>query len=339
MIYWICQILGWGIYLAFGLALASNSNQDILEWFPIMFMKTSLLVFMTHHLRNYIIKRDLLNSSTKSIIFTAVIAVIIISVIANIVTSVLMLYPFKLITWEQYNVKALFYYFLNECFILVAWMSIYFVVAFIKQNRLREIEKLQLEVIARESQLDSLKAQINPHFIFNSLNNIRSLIFENPDQAGDMITHLSDLLRYSFKESESGKETIEHELDVIKDYLKLQSIHLEERLSYSIEVEEELLKVEIPTMSIQILVENAVKHGVLDLLEGGLISIKIFSMDENAIIEITNTGKIVEKSHSTKVGVKNVSDRLRLMFGNSVNLTLNQTNKNLVTAKFNVPLK
>jgi LytS/YehU family sensor histidine kinase len=218
-------------------------------------------------------------------------------------------------------------------------VAIYFVAAFIKQNREREIEKWQLEVIAREAQLDSLKSQINPHFIFNSLNNIRSLIFENPKQASDMITHLSNLLRYSIKHNNSGKETIQNELDVVKDYLKLQSIHLEERLNYSIDADENLLNVEVPSMSIQLLVENAVKHGVLDSLEGGSININIFSINENAIIEITNSGKIVEKPQNTKVGIKNVSDRLRLMFGNNAQLTLIQTKKNLVTAKFNIPLK
>ncbi|MCF6269047.1 MAG: histidine kinase [Melioribacteraceae bacterium] len=338
MIYWICQIFGWSIYLSLGLIISSNSNIDTLKWFPVMFIKTSLLLFMTHRLRNYIIKTDLLNLPTRKIIFTVVIAVVIISATANIVTSILMLQPFELITWEQYSVKALFYYFLNECFIVAVWLSIYFVAAFIKKNRVREIEKLQLEVIARESQMDSLKAQINPHFIFNSLNNIRSLIFENPKKAGDMITHLSDLLRYSIKHNDSGKETIQHELNVVKDYLKLQSIHLEERLNYSIYVDENLLNVKVPSMSIQLLVENAVKHGVLDLLDGGSININIYNMDENAIIEISNTGEIIEKSQNTKIGIKNVSDRLRLMFGSNAQLTLSQTKKNLVTAKFNVPL-
>ncbi len=339
ILYWIFQILGWGIYLAFGIAISSSSDMDTVKWLPIMVIKTSLLLFMTHRLRIYIIKTDLINLPTSKIIFTVVKAVIIISATANIVASLLMLQPFELITWQQYSFKGLFYYFLNESFIVAVWIAIYFVASFIQQNRKREIEKLQLEVIARESQLESLKAQINPHFIFNSLNNIRSLIFENPKQSSDMITHLSNLLRYSIKHNDSGKETIQNELDVVKDYLKLQSIHLEERLHYSIDVDESLLNVEVPSMSIQLLVENAIKHGISELPDGGSININIFSDDGNVIIEITNTGKIVEKPQNTKVGIKNVSDRLRLMFGKDVKLSLIQTEENLVTAKFNIPLK
>ncbi len=316
----------------------ANYNQNVLKWFPVLFIKTSLLLVMTHLLRNYIIKTDLLNLSVLKIISTALLSVIIIPAAANMVTSGLMLQPFKLITWEQYSFKMFFYYFLNESFIVAVWLAVYLVTAFIKQNRQREIEKWQLEVIAQKAQLDSLKSQINPHFIFNSLNNIRSLIFENPGKASDMITHLSNLLRYSIKHNDSGKETIQHELEIVKDYLKLQSIHLEERLHYSIEVDENLLNIEVPSMSIQLLVENAVKHGLWEQVDGGTISIKIFSQDKNAIIEISNTGTIKEKVESTKLGIKNISERLRLMFGNDAKVTLKQTQKNIVTTKFNIPL-
>ena len=336
--YWIFQILGWGIYLAIGLIIMASSNQNVLKWFPVIFIKTSLLLLMTHQLRNYIIRTNLLNLSVLKIISTAVFAVVIISATVNMVASGLMLQPFKLITWEQYSFKMYFYYFLNESFIVALWLAIYLVTAFIKQNRQREIEKWQLEVIAQKAQLDSLTSQINPHFIFNSLNNIRSLIFENPGQAGDMITHLSNLLRYSIKHNDSGKETIQHELEIVKDYLKLQSIHLEERLQYSIEVDENLLNIEVPSMSIQLLVENAVKHGLWEQVDGGFISIKIFSKDKNAIIEISNTGKIEDKGKSTKLGIKNISDRLRLMFGNNAQVTLRQTEKNIVTTTFNIPV-
>lgn len=336
--YWIFQILGWGTYLGLGLVLVTNSNQDMLRWFPVMLIKTSLLFFMTHLLRNYFIKINLLNLPTRRIIFTAIISVIIISVTANIVASIIMLQPFKLITWKQYSLQALFYYIINESFIVAAWVAIYLVAALIKQRRQREIEKWQLEVIAQKAQLDSLKSQINPHFIFNSLNNIRSLIFENRKQASDMITHLSNLLRYSVKHNDSGKETIENELKVVRDYLKLQSIHLEERLTYKIDVDKELLNVEIPSMSIQQLVENAIKHGILELKKGGEIQIQIYNKNKNAIVEISNTGKIIEKEKTTKLGIKNVSDRLRLMFGNNAQLTLTQTENNIVTVKFNVPL-
>ncbi|NOX18820.1 MAG: hypothetical protein GXO87_11135 [Chlorobi bacterium] len=336
--YWIFQILGWGIYLTVGLLLTANSGQNAMKWFPVFFIKTALLLFMTHLLRNYIIKIDLLNLPARKIVFTLTAAVIVISMTANLTVSLLMLQPFKLITWEQYSVKAFIYYFLYEGFIVAVWVAIYLLAAFIKKNREREIEKWRLEVIAQKAQLESLKSQINPHFIFNSLNNIRSLIFENPKQAGEMITHLSNLLRYSIKHNDSGKETIKNELDVVKDYLKLQSIHLEERLGYEINADENILNVEVPSMSIQLLVENAVKHGILEQLEGGSININVFRKGENAIIEITNTGEIVEKEKSTKLGIKNVSERLRLMFGANARLTLTQTEKNLVTAKFNVPL-
>ena len=145
-----------------------------------------------------------------------------------------------------------------------------------------------------------------------------------------MITHLSNLLRYSIKHNDTGKETIKNELNVVNDYLKLQSIHLEERLRYSISTDEKLLNVKVPSMSIQLLVENAVKHGIIDSPDGGEINIHIFSSNNNAIIEITNTGKIKENPRNTKVGIKNVSDRLKLLFGNDAQLLLTRSEERRV---------
>lgn len=336
--YWVFQILGWGIYLSVGLLLIANSGQEVMKWFPLFFIKTAIFFLMTHLLRNYIIKIDLLNLPVRRIVFILVTSAIIISVTANIVISVLMIRPFGFISWRQYSVKMLFYYFFYEAFIVMVWITIYLLAAFIKRSREKEIEKWRLEVIAQQARLESLKAQINPHFIFNSLNNIRSLIYENPGQAADMITHLSNLLRYSIKHNDSGKETIQNELSVVRDFLKLQSIHLEERLRYSIKVDENLLSVEVPSMSIQLLVENAIKYGILKQIDGGRINIDIYEDNGNAVIEIINSGKIDENKKGTKLGLVNISDRLRLMFGKNAQLALVQTGKNQVTAKFNVPM-
>lgn len=338
ILYWGCQIVGWGLYLLVGLFSLKMKNQEIGRWLPLFFSHTLLIIFLTHQFRNYIIKKNLIERNFKWIISRVFIAVFSISIIVNLFTSILMLYPLKLITVEQYSFEALIMYVFNTSFFVVAWTGIYLTIAYIRHTRKKEIEQLKLKVIAKESQINSLKAQINPHFIFNGLNNIRSLMFENTEQASDMITHLSELLRYSMKFSDSGMETISREIDIVKDYLNLQSIHLEQRLKYNINIDENLTEVKIPAMSVQLLVENAIKHGIQKIPEGGEIKINIFKLNNNVIVEVINTGKINEKSDSTKIGLHNASERLKLMFGEKSQLRLEQISDDTVSAKFNIPL-
>ncbi|MFA8341374.1 MAG: sensor histidine kinase [Rhodothermaceae bacterium] len=338
VLYWSFQIIGWGIYLLAGLISTKMRGDDITRWIPLFISHTLLIIFLTHTFRNYIIRTRLIEKPLKWILIRVAAAVVLISITVNLFTSVIMIYPLELIIFQQYSFQILLFYFLNTSFFIVAWTGIYLTFAYIRYSRKKEIEKLHLEIAARESQINSLKAQINPHFIFNSLNNIRSLMFENTEQASDMITHLSELLRYSMKFSNSGKESISRELEIVQDYLNLQSIHLEDRLNYKITADKNLMEILVPAMSIQLLVENAIKHGIQKIPAGGEIEINIFESDKNVIIEVTNTGKITNDPNSTKIGLKNASERLRLMFGEKSILNLEQISENMVKAKFNIPL-
>ena len=119
-----------------------------------------------------------------------------------------------------------------------------------------------MKTSVKEAQLLALKSQVNPHFIFNSLNNIRSLVVENPEKAREMITHLSALLRYSIQFNNEERVTLEEEIVIVNNYLNLESIQLEDRLTYKIDVDEGVNNLLIPPMSIQMLTENAIKHGI-----------------------------------------------------------------------------
>ena len=340
ILYWFCQIFGWGFYSFIGYASLSfrGQTQNLDRWLMFFISITILLIIATHFFRNYIIKSKLIEKSLSQILIKVSLGIFTIAVVINTISGIFIVTPFNIITWEQFSFKALAFYIVNTSFFLIAWSGIYLTISYIRFTRKREIEKLKLEVVAKESQINSLKAQINPHFIFNSLNNIRSLMFENTEQASDMITHLSDLLRYSMKFNDSGKETIKTEIEIVEDYLKLQSIHLEDRLSYKINVTDDLLNFSVPSMSVQLLVENAIKHGIQELPQGGNIEINIFRDQKNIYVEVLNNGMIKESKTSTKIGLKNASERLKLMFGKNAILELTQKEPNLVSAKFNVPV-
>ena len=201
-----------------------------------------------------------------------------------------------------------------------------------------EVEKLALKAALQEAELMVLKNQINPHFLFNALNNIRSLILIEPEKARKMVTHISDLLRYSIQFNASEKVSLKEEVEIVKDYLQLESIQFDERLKYDIEISPETLKIPIPPMAIQLLVENAIKHGLSTQAAGGTILIRTKANDENLIIEVINSGQLQTNKKREGIGLKNLMERLKILFGPFAEFSLSNTENNTVTASLKIPL-
>ena len=223
----------------------------------------------------------------------------------------------------------------------ISWSALYFAYQFLQKNRQVEIEKWKLQASVKDAELSALKSQVNPHFIFNSLNNIRSLVAEDTEKARDSITHLSELLRFSVQFDQYEKANLEKEIEVVKDYLELESIQLEERLSFKFELDEESLDMPIPPMSIQTLVENAIKHSINNLPNGGEICVESELTNHYLNIYVKNTGQLKEDKDPKKrkgIGIKNARERLRLLYGENASLTVENLNENMVCATIKIPL-
>lgn len=224
----------------------------------------------------------------------------------------------------------------------ISWSALYFAYQYLQRTREMEIEKWKLSASVKYAELSALKAQINPHFIFNSLNNIRSLVIENAERARDSITHLSDLLRFSIQFDQFEKVSLDKEIAVARDYLNLEAIQLEERLRYRFNVSQEANSVEVPPMIVQTLVENAIKHSINELPEGGEIIVE-YKLDQNfLVIYVKNTGQLKLKSdqHGRRgIGINNSKERLRLLYGDKANLTVENMNEEMVCATIRIPLE
>lgn len=225
----------------------------------------------------------------------------------------------------------------------ICWSALYFAYQYLQKNRQVEIEKWKLQASFKDAELSALKSQINPHFIFNSLNNIRSLVAEDEEKARDSITHLSDLLRFSIQFDQYEKVSLEKELEVVKDYLELESIQLEERLKYQFFVDKESWEISIPPMIIQTLVENAIKHSINELPEGGTILIESKLSNDYLTILVNNTGQLkqsyaTDKSKRKGIGIKNARERLRLLYGENASLDVENMNERMVCATIKIPL-
>lgn len=224
----------------------------------------------------------------------------------------------------------------------ISWSALYFAYQYLQRTREMEIERWKLSASVKDAELNALKAQINPHFIFNSLNNIRSLVVEDSEKARDSITHLSDLLRFSIQFDQYERVSLEKELEVVKDYLNLEAIQLEERLKYEFKIDEDSDDIMIPPMIIQTLVENAIKHAINNLPNGGEIFVESKLTDDFAYIYVKNTGQLKLNGSSTRnrrgIGISNSKERLRLLYGEKASLTVENMNEHMVCATVKIPM-
>jgi two-component system, LytTR family, sensor kinase len=216
------------------------------------------------------------------------------------------------------------------CIIFFLWTLIYTIYYSTVQLKNNLIEKVNLESTLKDSQLNVLKGQINPHFMFNSLNNIRGLILENPEKSRDMITRLSEMLRYSLTKNDIDTIPLEEEIEMVENFIEISKIQFEYRLQFVPEIAIETLKVKIPPMVIQLLVENAIKHGIATIKNGGKIILKTTIENNKLIILVSNTGKLVITENTTQVGLKNIEERLHLLYGNEAAFELKQIDDKVV---------
>ncbi|WP_052691894.1 sensor histidine kinase [Teredinibacter purpureus] len=206
---------------------------------------------------------------------------------------------------------------------IAAWAFIY---VFVKESwraRDSEVANLKLKNSLKEAKLSRLSNQLNPHFLFNSLNNIRFMIHENPQYADAMITALSEILRYSLASSENEKISLQEEIAIIKRYIEIITLQYEDKINFSLDVQQSDLRCLIPPMSIQLLVENAVKHGIEYIREGGVVRVTIAVRNRQLQVEVRNPIPIdaVENTHrNTGMGLVNVRERLQLLYGEQASL-------------------
>ncbi len=195
---------------------------------------------------------------------------------------------------------------------LVYYLFIYYI-------NLQEKVKVEsrLREVLKETELNMLKSQINPHFLFNSLNSISSLTITNPEKAREMVIKLSDFLRYSVSHNATSFTTLEKEMANIRHYLEIEKVRFGDKLIFSFNLEGSCRNHLIPVMLLQPLFENAIKHGVYESTEQ--VSIKMDFEYKEGYLEITIVNDFDPNAHARKgtgIGLKNIRERLRLLYKN-----------------------
>lgn len=236
---------------------------------------------------------------------------------------------------------------INGGIMLLGWLCLYFFYhLFDRLNRL-QLEQLRMTASVKEAELRALKWQLNPHFLFNSLNSLRALIDEDAPRARESVTRLANMLRYSLQSGQQETVPFEEELRLVEDYLALEQIRHENRLRVRWEIAPEVRPVGVPPMILQTLVENAVKYGISPRREGGEIAISARCEGATLAIRVTNPGDLsapasaaaARAGSSTGVGLRNAAERLKLLFGPAAGLTLRPEPTGHVTAVVSIPLQ
>ena len=203
----------------------------------------------------------------------------------------------------------------NQMFVLV-WSFIYISVTGNRHVKRTELFNLRLQNNLKDAQLSSLANQLNPHFLFNSLNNIRFMIHEDARRADVMITSFSEILRYSLDSSKREKIELGSEMAIIGKYLDIVGIQLEERLRWTLAVAPELQAATVPPMMLHMLVENAIKHGLEQLPAGGHLAIEAVQSGGQLVLIVSNdTPPTQTPRPGMGIGLRNIAQRLALLYG------------------------
>jgi LytS/YehU family sensor histidine kinase len=308
--YWILQLTGWTTYVAVAVGITSMVEEmplrDALQFG--LFIPYGIGV--THGLRSA------LRSAGES--FPAKAGAF---VIASVVLTALVIGTDLLLNRqpEMWFGFAIMMIAVSSTVLVGTWTGLYLWISGIRRRAEWETRG---KIALRDARLQALEAQMNPHFLFNCMNSIRALVIEDPPRAQDMVTRLSNVLRHSLRQSEEHTVPLVTEVEAVTDYLALEKVRFEDRLRVEVSVDQQAEQVQVPPMLLQTLVENAVKHGIAQVTEAGSLSVRATRHSGSLRLEVINSGRLQQPAPGTQMGLANIRERLRLLYGDRASLDL-----------------
>jgi len=334
--YWIFQLTFWSLVLLPDF-LTIGRRPSLLD-FLWSVANIGLLVLATHVFHVLAKRRGWLYLPPSSMIARIAVAVVLMAAIYFAGG-----FPEKLFSGpERYRLfrdpAIIMGYALGTLVLSCAWAGCYLALSEAERRRGLEFQEVQARLAAREAQLRNLSAQLNPHFLFNSLNTLRELMIESPERAQLVITKLSILLRYALRTGSAEFIGLADELEAIDGYLAVEAARYEERLRVRWEIDSRARSARVPPMLLQPLVENAVKHGAACKPEGGEVTIRALTHNGQLVLEVLNSGE-VKASSGSGVGLQNTRDRLQLLYGARAHFALLDTKAGCVRASVTLPFE
>jgi two-component system, LytTR family, sensor kinase len=309
--FWQLQVYGWsGFYVLVLVALVSSLRFRELVWANTIWF---LCMFATSFLLRPVCRALMARSlSWIALEVWAFACSILAGAFASLVPEFLMTFP---IDWKDF-VET----WLDSTVVLFLWCSLYFSIKQWQRSAHERERLLRAESEAREARLSALRYQLNPHFLFNSLNAVSTLVLEgNAPAATRMLAQIADLLR-STLDSQSVPETpLSHEIAFAEQYLAIEQTRLGDRLRVVTDISPDTLDALVPSMLLQPLVENAVRHGIAPLVDGGTIRVlsKLEGLQLRLAVENSGILSLSSQNHGSTngIGLKNTAERLKTLYG------------------------
>jgi two-component system sensor histidine kinase AlgZ len=346
--YWALQFAGWGLYFR-----AQASGEVIfadVPWSKAATLWGGICVsgFALTHLLRWILKRGRwLSLPPRALLIRTLIAIALLASALYVITIVLSLAeyntPVAPIHGALYRRLSpdgqLVNQFVSSLIVMLIWVGLYLGFAVQRHRYEVQVHQAELTQLLHGAELRLLKAQLNPHFLFNALNGVRALIADEPARAQDAVTQLARALRYSLATNDDELVSLAREFEMVNDYLALEGLRLADRLTVVRNIAPEATQARVPVMLIQTLIENAIKHGIAELKQGGTLRIEAHVVNAELIIQIINPRPInVPVPPAQGTGLKNSSERLRLLFGSRASLRLDLSHPGEATAEVRLPV-
>jgi two-component system, LytTR family, sensor kinase len=339
-IYWLCQLGGWGsLFMLMGIAFLNDPfprahavpmiHQCVFCVAGLIFTHTFRALY---HLRNW---KDLRGTTfapkvaLSCLTFAVVETIVTQAVVFNFMGAPLdPNRPFSglLIMGSIQNAVT-----------LVAWTALYLGYQYQRELQEERINRVLLDAELKEAQLQRLRSQINPHFLFNSLNTIRAIAGVDAELTREAVTQLAELMRAALESSEEKVVTFDEELRIVQAYLGLEQLRHRDRLRIEASINEELLSAVVPPLICQTLVENALKHGVHSSNQTGTVRYALTGDHKSVRFEVRNPGSLKVATRNSGTGLLNAQRRLQLIYGRKAALSLRMTRPDEVTALLVLP--
>ena len=332
-VYWFCQLFGWSLLIAVeytAYVLEDGFDPDTLY---LAIANIFLGITLTHLYRLMIRRWNWVRLPFFQLAPRVLLSVFVLALIMTMINLPMdrLIVPQHLINepWPFIG------YIMTWGKTMLTWVLTYTAYHYVEENRTTEIEKILLKSSIRETEAKVLRSQLNPHFMFNALNSIRALVYENPVKAQQGITQLSNLLRNSLLADRRKTVELREEIKTVEDYLALEKIRYEDRLTSHIGLDARTLFWQVPPMMLQTLVENAIKHGVSTAVKGGFVEVCSDIVADKLHITIRNTGVLGDKEASGGFGLANTAQRLELLYGPEAQFQIFQEDENTNNGPFN----
>jgi len=336
--FWQVQTLGWSVYFVL----------QLLSFLPSKELRSELtyrlafcaICFLASFLQHIVCRRLWRKQASWSLV-VRVVALSCYSL--GLICGTVLLWieaKYMMPAWEKFEWYYIFANALSPTFVLALWSALYFGIKFYGAQAEERARLLHLESLVHEAELKALQYQIHPHFLFNTLNSISTLVYERDTAtANRMIARLADFFRATLDDNGTYESPLRDELDITRLYLEIEKTRLGERLIVIEEIDSSLLEAAVPRLLLQPLVENAVRHGIAKRRDGGELFMTAFQEKDDLVIYVRNELMPLNGKPCTYgIGLTNIRTRLQQLYGDAHQFTIDFSDGDVCKVTIRIPL-